>query len=114
GRASAVLFAAPCPGAVVIAVVTTALTAATGDAGVAADGPRTAIAALGEEALKLVPPAVLAPLPPGRMRRWAGVAWLLAGVALGLGFQAFEDLVRRIVVAHEGGAYERLALLLGQ
>ena len=48
------------------------------------------------------------------MRRFSGTDWLLAGVALGLGFQAFEDLVRRIVVAHEGGAYERLSLLLPQ
>jgi hypothetical protein len=50
---------------------------------------------------------------PHRVRRWAGVDWLLAGLALGLGFQAFEDLVRRVVVAHEGGAYERLSIFLG-
>jgi hypothetical protein len=111
-RAYALLFAVAVPWAVVIAVVTTALTAAAGAAGVAADGPRTAIAALGEEALKLVPLAVLAATVPDRVRRFAAVDWLLAGVALGLGFQAFEDLVRRIVVAHEGGAYERLSVFL--
>ena len=111
-RAYALLFAVAVPWAGVIAAVTTGLTAAAGDYGVAADGPRTAIAALGEEALKLAPLAVLAAVAPGRVRRFAGVDWLLAGVALGLGFQAFEDLVRRIVVAHEGGAYERLSMFL--
>jgi hypothetical protein len=114
-RAYALLFVVAVPWAGVIAALTVGLTAAAGDVGgVAADGPRTAIAAFGEEALKLAPLAVLAAVAPGRVRRFTGADWLLAGVALGLGFQAFEDLVRRIVVAHEGGAYERLSLLLPQ
>jgi hypothetical protein len=112
-RTYALLFAAAVPWAGVIAVVTTSLTSAAG-LGVAADGPRTAIAALGEEALKLAPLAVLAAVAPRRVARFSGTDWLLSGVALGLGFQAFEDLVRRVVVAHEGGAYERLSLLLPQ
>ena len=114
-RAYALLFAVAVPWAGVVAALTVGLTAAAGDVGgVAADGPRTAIAAFGEEALKLAPLAVLAAVAPGRVRRFTGADWLLAGVALGLGFQAFEDLIRRIVVAHEGGAYERLSILLPQ
>jgi len=114
-RTYALLFAVAVPWAGVIAAVTVALTAAAGDVGgVAADGPRTAIAAFGEEALKLAPLAVLAAVAPARVRRFTGTDWLLTGVALGLGFQAFEDLIRRIVVAHEGGAYERLSILLPQ
>jgi hypothetical protein len=60
------------------------------------DGPGTAIAAFTEETLKLVPLVVVAIVAPGRARRFAAVDWLLLGLAAGLGFQAWEDLIRRL------------------
>lgn len=65
-------------------------------------GPGTAIAAFTEESLKLVPLAVVAIVAPGRARRFAAVDWLLLGLAAGLGFQAWEDLIRRLVRAVNG------------
>ena len=59
-------------------------------------GAGTAIAAFTEESLKLVPVIVLAIVAPGRVRRFAAVDWLLLGLASGLGFQAWEDLLRRL------------------
>lgn len=79
-----------------IAWVSFRLTASSG-LRVWADGPGTAIAALGEEALKLAPLALIALVGPGRVRRFAAVDWLLLGLAAGMGFQAWEDLVRRLV-----------------
>jgi hypothetical protein len=70
--------------------------------GVNSAGPGTAIAAFAEESLKLVPLAVVAIVAPGRARRFAAVDWLLLGLAAGLGFQAWEDLVRRLVRAVNG------------
>ena len=61
------------------------------------DGPGTAIAAFTEESLKLLPVIALALIAPGRVRRFAAVDWLLVGLATGLGFQAWEDLIRRLV-----------------
>jgi hypothetical protein len=61
-------------------------------------GAGTAIAAFTEESLKLVPLIVLVVVAPGRVRRFAAVDWLLLGLASGLGFQAWEDLLRRLVV----------------
>jgi RsiW-degrading membrane proteinase PrsW (M82 family) len=78
----------------VIAFVSFRLAAASGVA-VDAAGPGTAIAALTEETFKLLPLAVLALVAPGRVRRFATVDWLLLGLASGLGFQAWEDLLRR-------------------
>jgi RsiW-degrading membrane proteinase PrsW (M82 family) len=59
-------------------------------------GAATAIAAFTEESLKLFPLIVLAAIAPGRVRRFAAVDWLLLGLAAGLGFQAWEDLLRRL------------------
>ncbi len=59
-------------------------------------GPGTAIAAFTEESLKLVPLIALVLIAPGRIRRLAAVDWLLLGLATGLGFQAWEDLLRRL------------------
>jgi len=62
-------------------------------------GPGTAIAAFTEESLKLVPVIVLAVIAPGRVRRFGAVDWLLAGLACGLGFQVWEDLLRRLALS---------------
>jgi hypothetical protein len=59
-------------------------------------GPGTAIAAFTEESLKLVPLVLIAVVAPGRVRRFAAVDWLLLGLVSGLGFQAWEDLMRRL------------------
>jgi hypothetical protein len=64
--------------------------------GVWDDGPGTAVAGLTEESLKLVPLVVVALVAPGRVRRFAAADWLLLGLAAGMGFQAWEDLVRRV------------------
>lgn len=66
------------------------------DLSISAAGPGTAIAAFTEESLKLVPLIALVLIAPGRVRRLAAVDWLLLGLALGLGFQAWEDLLRRL------------------
>jgi RsiW-degrading membrane proteinase PrsW (M82 family) len=62
-------------------------------------GPMAALAGVGEESAKLVPLAVLALVAAGRVRRFAVTDWLLLGFVSGLGFQAFEELTRR-VTAH--------------
>ncbi len=61
-------------------------------------GPSVAIAAVMEESLKLVPLAVIAFLAPGRARRFAATDWALLGLASGMGFQAAEDMVRRVAL----------------
>jgi len=60
------------------------------------DGPGIAIASFTEESLKLLPVIAVALIAPGRVRRFAAVDWLLLGLAAGLGFQAWEDLLRRL------------------
>jgi len=79
-----------------------------------APGTSTVLAGLGEESAKLIPVAVLAVLAPGRVRRFAVADWLLVGFATGLGFQAAEELARRLV-AHvtRPGLAEVLAQLTG-
>jgi hypothetical protein len=52
-----------------------------------------------EESLKLVPLLVLAAVAPGRVRRFASVDWLLLALASGLGFQAWEEVMRRLSLA---------------
>jgi Bacterial EndoU nuclease/PrsW family intramembrane metalloprotease len=66
-------------------------------AGLASTG--TAVAAFTEESLKLVPVLLIVLVAAGRVRRFAVVDWLLVGFAAGLGFQAFEDVARRLYVA---------------
>ncbi|WP_143320129.1 restriction endonuclease fold toxin-2 domain-containing protein [Cellulomonas iranensis] len=58
-------------------------------------GPTVMIASLSEEALKLVPVAVVALLAPRRARRFAAVDWLLLGWAAGTAFVAVEEAARR-------------------
>jgi RsiW-degrading membrane proteinase PrsW (M82 family) len=60
-------------------------------------GPSIGVAAVVEETLKLAPLALLAVLAPGRVRRFAAVDWLLAGLACGMGFQAAEDFARQAI-----------------
>lgn len=62
-----------------------------------APGTSTVLAGLGEESAKLIPVALLAALAPGRVRRFAVADWLLVGFATGLGFQAAEELARRLM-----------------
>lgn len=62
-------------------------------------GPMVAIAGVGEESAKLVPLVVVAVVAAVRVRRFAVTDWLLLGFASCLGFQAFEELARR-VTAH--------------
>jgi RsiW-degrading membrane proteinase PrsW (M82 family) len=89
------MFAAGVPWACVIGWVSFRLAAAV-DLSVNAPGPGTAIAGLTEESLKLVPVVVVALVAPGRARRFAAADWLLLGLAAGMGFQAWEDVVRRL------------------
>lgn len=55
-----------------------------------------AIAGIAEEALKLMPIAVLAGLAPRRAARFATVDWVLLGVASGSAFLAVEETLRRV------------------
>lgn len=59
-------------------------------------GASVAIAALTEEALKVLPVALVVVLAARRVRRFAIIDWLLLGVASGVAFQAVEELFRRI------------------
>lgn len=69
-------------------------------------GARTAVAGFGEEALKLLPLAVIALVAPGRMRRCASVDWAVLGFACGLGFLVAEEATRALsyAVAADGGS----------
>lgn len=58
-------------------------------------GASVAIAGVTEEALKLLPVALIVMLAPRRVRRFAIIDWLLLGIASGGAFMAFEELVRR-------------------
>ncbi|MDR3068251.1 MAG: hypothetical protein LBU50_01945, partial [Cellulomonas sp.] len=54
--------------------------------GVQALGPRTFVAGIGEEALKLLPVVVLVVVAPRRVARFAAVDWWLLGLGSGLAF----------------------------
>jgi len=58
-------------------------------------GPRTFIAGVGEEALKLVPLVVVAIAAPRRVARFATVDFALLGVAAGAAFAGVEEACRR-------------------
>jgi hypothetical protein len=60
-------------------------------------GPSIAIAAIVEETFKLAPIGLLAVLAPGRVRCFSLADWMLAGLAVGMGFQCAEDVVRQLV-----------------
>ncbi|MGQ2910781.1 HNH endonuclease [Aeromicrobium sp.] len=59
---------------------------------------RTALASVGEEALKLFPLLAIALAAPGRVRRFAVADWALLGLASGAGFLAAEEILRRLNV----------------
>lgn len=75
---------------------------------VGGDGPGTAVAALGEECLKLVPLAVLAVVAAGRVRRFSRVDWLLLGYVGGLGFMVVEESARAWVLVVRPGLLDAL------
>lgn len=79
----------------VIGVVSTFLATVVADTWVRNTGPSVAIASMTEEALKLVPVALVALLAPRRAARFAAVDWLLLGVAAGIAFQGVEEMARR-------------------
>ena len=79
----------------VIGVVSTFLATVGADTWVRSTGPSVAIAAMTEEALKLVPVALVAVLAPRRASRFAAIDWLLLGVASGIAFQGVEEMARR-------------------
>lgn len=64
------------------------------DVGVIGAGAITAVAAIGEESLKLLPLALLAFAAPGRVRRFSRLDWLVLGYASGLAFMTVEEGVR--------------------
>lgn len=88
-------FTACLPWSVLIGVVSTVLSGI-GGLGISAAGPATAIAAFTEEALKLVPLALVALAAPRRAARFSTVDWLLLGVASGAAFLAVEEVLRRL------------------
>ena len=59
---------------------------------------RTALASVGEEALKLFPLLAIVLVAPGRVRRFAVADWALLGLASGAGFLAAEEILRRLNV----------------
>ena len=65
-------------------------------------GPAIGIAAVTEEAFKLVPVTVLVVLAPGRVRRFAAVDWLLVGLASGAAFLTSEEVQRRLGMLRPG------------
>lgn len=93
---------------VVIGVVTTVMSVPFG--GVGADGPGVGIAAWTEEALKLVPLAVLAVAAPRRVSRFVVADWLVLGIAAGAAFLAVEEYLRRTAYTVSGGGIFGLAI----
>lgn len=63
--------------------------------GTSGTGPLTMVAGVGEEALKLVPLAMLAVLAPRRVARFAAVDFALLGIAAGAAFEGVEEAARR-------------------
>ncbi len=63
-----------------------------------ADAPENVImlAGIGEEALKVVPVALLALAAPGRARRFTAADWFLLALASGGGFLMAEEAIRRM------------------
>lgn len=69
-----------------------------------ADAPEAVImlAGIGEEALKIVPVALLALVAPGRARRFSAADWFLLALASGGGFLMAEEAIRRMGRVLEG------------
>ncbi len=68
------------------------------EVGVSSTAASVVVAPLVEEVGKLVPLAALALAAPGRIRRLLASDWLVLGVACGAGFEAVEEMARRIVI----------------
>lgn len=71
-----------------------------------ASGPFIAIAAIGEESLKLLPIALLAMLAPGRVHRFSTADWMLAGLASGAAFEMAEEFIRRVGHVDGGSLFD--------
>ena len=76
-----------------------ALTTEVAELAVRSSGASIAIASITEEALKLVPIAVVVALAPRRAARFATVDWLLLGLASGAAFLAVEEATRRVALS---------------
>jgi hypothetical protein len=87
------LFAACLPWSVGVGMACHAVAAA---AGVQVDdlGARTAVAALTEQSLTLVPLLAIALVFPSRVKRFSVTDWLLVGFATGLSLQAIQEFSR--------------------
>jgi len=89
-------FAACLPWSIGIGLLSMFVSTVVADASVSSAGPTVVIAGVVEEALKLVPVALVALLAPRRAARFAAVDWALLGVASGTAFLAVEEGVRRV------------------
>ena len=69
---------------------------------VSSTATKVVIASIVEEILKLTPLAALALVAPGRTRRMLAGDWLVLGVAAGAGFEAVEEVSRRIALLESG------------
>jgi hypothetical protein len=87
------LFSACLPWSVGVGIISQAIAQA---AGLPVDslGARTAIAALTEQSLNLLPLLALALLFPSRVKRFSVADWLLVGFASGLAFQTTQEFSR--------------------
>jgi hypothetical protein len=88
------LFAIGLPWALVVALLTRILAEGPGQVAVDDLGARTALAAVAEPSLILLPVLVLTVLAPTRVRGFSVADWLLTGLVGGLAFQAVEELAR--------------------
>ena len=84
------LFAIGLPWALLIALITRTL----GSGAVDDLGAATALAAVAEPSLILLPVLVLTVLAPTRVRGFSVTDWLLAGLVGGLAFQSVEEMAR--------------------
>ncbi|MCM0638918.1 restriction endonuclease fold toxin-2 domain-containing protein [Cellulomonas wangsupingiae] len=108
-------FAACLPWSIGIGLLSMFLSTAIGET-VSSTGANVVIAGVVEEALKLVPIALVALLAPRRAARFATVDWALLGVASGTAFLAVEEGVRRVyllVVDNLGTLMARLWTING-
>lgn len=79
----------------VIALITRTLALGPGPGGIDDLGARTALAAVSESSLILLPLLMLVVLAPARVRGFSVTDWLLTGLVTGLSFHAMEELARR-------------------
>ncbi|MBW3067957.1 PrsW family intramembrane metalloprotease [Actinomyces sp. 594] len=91
------VLAAAMPWAGVIAATSTWVSGLA-EVSVSSTAASVVVAPLVEEVGKLVPLAVLAVAAPGRARRLLASDWLVLGVACGAGFEAVEEMARRVLI----------------